>query len=129
MVNRIHNLFVLSAAVLIVTAITGCDATLSPEEKREKALAAVGWDASVTAGMLVSATRSCQVVGVNDIDRCAQHEGTLIADKTAQMFARVAVGMRKDYWMKCQADFEQEYCNQLIQRAVAIELREPRTSE
>ncbi len=66
---------------------------------------------------------------MNDIDRCAQLKGTLIADQSAQMLASVAVDLRKDYWRKCQADFEQEYCNQLIQRAVAIELRKPRTSE
>ncbi|MEZ5615991.1 MAG: hypothetical protein R3E35_12340 [Rhodocyclaceae bacterium] len=129
MVNRINKLFVLSAAVLIVTAITGCDAALSPEEKREKARAAAGMDASVTAVILVSAARSCQVVGVGDIDKCVQLNGTLIADQSAQMLASMAVDRRKDYWSKCQADFDQQYCNQLIQRAVAIELRKPRTSE
>jgi|Laugresbdmm110sd_1035091.scaffolds.fasta_scaffold29686_2 hypothetical protein len=129
MVNRIHNLFTLSAAVLVVIAIIGCDATLSPEEKQEKARSAVGVDASVTAGVLVSAARSCQVIGVSDIDKCAQLKGTLIADQSAQMISNLAVDMRKDYWKKCQADFDQEYCNQLIQRAVAIELRKPRTSE
>jgi predicted outer membrane protein len=66
---------------------------------------------------------------VSDIDKCAQLKGTLIADQSAQMISNLAVDMRKDYWKKCQADFDQEYCNQLIQRAVAIELRKPRTSE
>ena len=128
-VNRIHNLFVLSAAAVTVIAIIGCDAVLSPEQKWEKALAAVGMDASMAAAMLVSAARSCQVVGVNDIDSCDQIKGTLIADQSAQILASVAVDRRKEYWRRCLADFEQEYCNQLLQRAVTIELRKPRTLE
>lgn len=129
MVNRIKNLFALSTAVLIVTAITGCDAPPSPEETRKKSLDNVGMDASFTAGFLVSATRQCQIIGVNDIDECAQLKGTLLAEKTIPVFARIAVTRRDEYWKKCQADFDQEYCAQLIQRAVAIELRTPRTSE
>lgn len=129
MLSRINNFFTLSAAVLIATAIASCDAALSPEEKREKVRAAIGMDASITAAILVSAARSCQVVGVNDIDMCAQVKGTLIADQSAQMLASVAADQRTGYWKKCHADFDQEYCNQLIQRAVAIELRKPRNSE
>ncbi len=129
MMNRIHSSPVLWATLLIVAALTGCDAALSPEQKRERAIAAIGTEASVTAMMFVSAARSCQVVGLNDIEICAEIKGSLIADQTAQIIAKVAVDKTKEYWNKCQTDFSQEYCNQLIQRAVAIEYRKPRTAE
>ena len=129
MMNRIHGLPALQASLLMVATLTGCDTTFSPEQKREKTIAAIGTDASVTAAMFVSAARSCQVVGVNDIERCVQLKSSLIADQAAQIIASVAVDKTKEYWKKCQADFSQDYCNQLIQRAVAIEYRKPRTSE
>lgn len=127
--NRIHDLPPLWAALFVVAALTGCDAVLSPEQKREKAIAAIGIDASVTAALYVSAARSCQVVGVNDIERCAQLKGSLIADQSAQIIASVAVEKAREYWKKCQEDFSQDYCNQLIQRALDIEYRKARTSE
>ena len=129
MMNRIHRSPALWATLLTVAALTGCDAALSPEQKRERAIAVIGTDASVTAMMFVSAVRSCQVVGLNDIERCAQIKGSLIADQTAQILAKAAVDKSKEYFTKCQTDFSLDYCNQLIQRAVAIEYRTPRTSE
>ncbi len=129
MLNSTHYLFRLSAAVLIGTAIVGCDTTLTPEEKLEKARAAVGMDASIAAAMLVSAARSCQVVGEDAIDKCVQVKGTLVAEQSAQLLANLAIGQREGYWKKCQTNFDKEYCGQLIQRAVAIELRKPRNSE
>lgn len=110
----------------VVMGIVGCDAALSPQEKLENARVAVGVEASLTAGMLVSAARSCQVIGVENVDRCSQYKGTLIAEQSAQMLASLAVDQRSGYWKKCSASFDQEYCNQLISRAVEIEMRKPR---
>lgn len=129
MVNRTYYFFALPVMALVTTAITACDVFVSDEEKKARVLRAIGTDASITAAMLVSAIRSCQIVGVGEIDRCAELKGTLIADQTAQMLATVAVAQRNDYWKNCQASFDQEYCNQLIQRAIAIEYRKPRTPE
>ena len=127
--NRIHSSLTLWAALLMVAALTGCDAPLSPEQKRERAIAAIGMEASLTAGMFVSAVRSCDLVGLNDIERCAQLKGSLAAEQTAQMYASMVVNQSKEYWKNCQTNFPLDYCDQLIQRAVAIEYRRPGRSE
>jgi hypothetical protein len=127
MLNHISKL--ITFAVLIATMIAGCDAALSPEQKQEKARVAVGMDASVAAAIAVSATRSCQVVGVNDIELCTQLKGSLIAEQTAQMSAKMAKDKANMYWDKCKKDFSQDYCLTLLQRALDIENRKPRTQE
>ena len=127
--NRNRRLPTLWTAVLVAAAQIGCDAALTPAEMRAKAMAEIGKDASITAAVFVSATRSCQVVGESDIERCAQLKSSLISEQAAQVTANLAVDVTKAYWKKCQADFGQDYCNELIQRAVAIEYRKPRTSQ
>lgn len=120
---------VLLVCLPFFATLSGCEVTLSPDEKRQKAIAAIGIDASVAAMMLVSAARSCATVGESNIDACVQIKGNLLDDQTAAMLAKVAVDQRTGFWKKCQADFDTEYCDQLLRRAVAIELRKPKASE
>lgn len=110
------------ALSIALVSLYGCETS---EEKREKAIAAVGVDASITAAMFVSAVRTCQVVGFNDVTKCADHKGSLLAEQSAQITANVSVEKTASYWKTCLASFTNDYCNQLIQRAVAIEYRQP----
>jgi hypothetical protein len=114
-----------TALIVALMMIVGCEKELTLEQKRQNAISAVGTDASITAAFLVSAVRACQVVGLNEIDRCAELEGSLLAEQTAQMQAKAAVDQRSGYWKNCLATFAEDYCKQLIQRAVAIEFRKP----
>jgi hypothetical protein len=112
-------------SIMASLLISACEKPLSAEEKKQKALETIGVDASATAAIIVSAARSCQVVGVYELEKCSQIKSTLIADQSAQTMATLAVSMRADYWKACQVEFSTEYCGQLIQRAVAIEDRKP----
>lgn len=116
---------VLSVLVASTLMLTGCEKPLSTEEKKQKASESIGMIASVTASLLVSAARSCQVVGVLDIDQCAKIQGSLLAEQSAQAEANLAVKQRLGYWKECQSEFSAEYCGQLIKRALAIEIRRP----
>lgn len=113
--------------LIVVIKIAGCGKTQTPQEKLQAAVEAEGTDASITAGFLVSAMRQCYIVGLN-VDDCAKLKGTLIDEQTAQTVAQLAVNQRTEYWKSCLASFSNEYCSQLLQRAVAIELRKPATS-
>ena len=115
----------LSVLVASALMLTGCEKPLSAEEKKQKASESIGVIASVAASFLISAARSCRVVGVPDIEQCAKIKGTLLAEQSAQIEANLAVEQRSGYWKECQAEFSAEYCGQLINRALAIELRRP----
>lgn len=123
-ISSLKNCF----SVIVITALSliGCDKPLSAEEKKQQASTSIGVIASISAGFLVSAARYCQAVGVPDIDQCAAIEGNLLAEQYAQIQANLAVEQRISYWKGCQADFSTEYCDQLIKRAIAIELRMPK---
>jgi hypothetical protein len=115
----------ISALLITLLTLVGCERPLSAEAKKEKASESIGILASFTAVALASALHSCQIVGIPDIDQCAQLKGTLLADRSAQSMASFAAEQRITYWKACQAEFSTEYCGQLIQRALAIELRKP----
>lgn len=115
----------LSVLVASTFILTACEKPLSAEEKRQKASESIGITASITAALLVSSARSCQVIGVPNVDQCAKTNGTLLAEQSAQTKANFAVEQRSGYWKECQAEFSTKYCSQLIERAVAIELRKP----
>jgi hypothetical protein len=77
---------------------------------------------------LASASRACFVIGINNLERCAENKGTLLAEQSASISAGLALGQRDEYWKKCQSNFSEDYCKQLIDRAVNIEFRKPVTS-
>lgn len=113
--------------IMSIVAMVRCEKERSPQEKLQDAISAEGADASVTAGFLVSAMRQCNIVGLS-IDDCAKLKGNLIDEQTAQTVAQLAINQRAGYWKACLASFSKAYCTQLLQRAVAIELRKPPTS-
>jgi hypothetical protein len=123
--NHLPKVRSLALFLIMLLNLIGCERPLSAEEKREKASESIGILASFAAVALASAVRSCQIVGVSDIDQCTKIKGTLLADRSAQTMASFAVEQRLGYWKACQADFSNEYCGQLIRRAVEIELRKP----
>lgn len=125
--NRSPNGSMVALLAIALLTLAACDKPLSAEERMQKAINANGLDASITAAMLVSALRSCQVVGVPDVDQCAQIKSPLSADQAAQSMATLAVEMRTSYGKSCQKEFAADYCNQLLGRAAEIEMRKPRS--
>lgn len=115
------------SSLVIALALVGCEKDLTPEQRQQRAADAVGLDASIAATFFVSAVRACQVVGLSRVDQCAQLKGSLVAEQSAQMTAKLSVEQTAKFWKSCQAAFTDDYCSRLIQRAVAIEYRKPRT--
>lgn len=121
---RLHLLSLLVALVVLI----GCENNSTPEQRHQEAVAKVGVDATITAALFVSAVRACDVVGLSDVNQCAKLGGSLAAEQSAQIIAKLSIEQTAKYWKSCQAAFSTEYCSQLIQRAVAIEYRKPRAS-
>ena len=119
------RIFIIIIAVEIALLTTACEKELTPAQKQEKLTSSVGLDASLTAGFLVSAFRSCVIVGINSVDQCAENKGTLLAEQGAATIAQLGIEHRNSYVKACRENFSEEYCHQLLLRAVNIELRSP----
>jgi hypothetical protein len=58
-------------------------------------------DASTAGMMLLKAWKSCSQIGiVNDVGRCAAHEGRLLQEQAAPQLAKVAFDQRASYFKK-----------------------------
>lgn len=112
-------------AVLLAGLTTACEKELTPAQKQEKLTSSVGLDASLTAGFLVSALRSCGTIGIDGIDQCAENKGSLIAEQAAVTIAKLGIEHRSSYFQECRENFSDDYCRQLLLRAINIELRSP----
>jgi hypothetical protein len=114
--------FVISAVGLGVKAYEGwSEARAAEAVEREKD--AVGSQASLTARVLVSAFRRCEVIGVPDLSRCVTHKGPLIEERLAPSLAEQAIQMKKDYDAACTKHNSAEYCRALLQRASEVAAR------
>lgn len=103
MQNDINKLFIQYVSMLLAAALmlSCCDNKLTPEQKRQNAVADVGIDASVTASFFVSSARACQVVGISDLEKCAELKGSLLAEQSAQMTAKLYLDQKASYNKKC----------------------------
>lgn len=115
-----------SAILVAVCAFAGCDNKPTPEQKRRQE---IGTNAAITASFWVSALRACRIVGLNDVKECAELKGSLLAEQSAQMMAKLAADQALSYSENCRATFSEDHCTRLIRRAVAIENRKPQASE
>lgn len=111
-----------------VAMLPSCNKAPSVEEMHKKATQDIGMDASITARFLASAMKACDVVGVHSLDECAKLDGPLLEDKTASETAQMAVSQRAGYWASCLKKFSDEYCTQLLRRALTIALRKQKGS-
>lgn len=114
-------------AISICIAATGCEKPLSAAQKQQAAYEAAGVNASVIAAFIVSAARSCEVVGFPKLEKCAEIKSVLLADQSAQTIAKLAVDQLADFRKACSVQLASEECEKLIKRAVEIEYRKPRT--
>lgn len=112
-------------AVLLAGLTTACEKELTPAQKQEARISSVGLDASFTAGFLVSAFRSCRTIGVDSVDQCAEYKGPLLEEQLAVTVAKLGIEHRGSYFKECRENFSDDYCRQLLLRAVNIELRSP----
>jgi hypothetical protein len=118
------------ASIIIITVLlagltTACEKELTPAQKQEKLTSSVGLDASLSAGFLVSALRSCGSIGIGSVDQCAENKGSLVAEQAAVTIAKLGIEHRNSYFKACRKNFSDDYCRQLLLRAVNIELRSP----
>ena len=111
--------------VIAVCAFPGCD-KLTPEQKRREE---IGTHAAITASFWVPAQRACRGVGSNDVKQCAELNGSLLDEQSAQMMAKLATDQADSYREACRATFSDDYCTRLLRRAVAIENRKPQALE
>jgi hypothetical protein len=117
------------ALSLALLALVACEKELTPEQKRQEAMESVGTEASIAAAIYVSAAKTCLDVGVPAIEQCAKLKGTLLAEQSAQIKAKLSLDQTASYWKSCLSAFPREYCEQLFQRAVAIEYRTAKPSQ
>lgn len=93
-------------------------------ERKEEERKSVGISASVTGMMILGAWKSCNRIGIADIDSCSRYEGQLIQEQAAPALARTAVENRNGYLKTCLKFFDYEYCRQLLNRAVQLSAAE-----
>lgn len=99
-------------------------------EQLETDRKAVDTNASVAGMMLASAWRSCSEIGiVNDIDGCSKFQARLLQEQAAPMLAKMAVQQREAYWQGCLRFHPQEYCGQLLQRALQLSFTQATSKE
>ncbi len=123
MQSKLSKLAALGTVLLsIVLVISACGKEKTLQEKQDEAKASIGIEASLAAGFLVAALRQCHRIGTDSIDKCAEQKGVLIDEQTAQTVAQLGVEKRTSYFKNCRATMTEEYCKELIMRAVNIEL-------
>lgn len=127
--NNHHLSKLLTFALLFLTTIFyGCNPS-STDEIQKKAQEKIGMDASITASFIVSASKSCQVIGINDINTCSRVKGILLEEKSAKMLADIAIDQAAKYQKNCQLNHAAEYCTQLANRAIDIAWNKSKITE
>lgn len=119
------RLIVLALSVLAVSVLVGCEKPPTPEQTRAGAVRAIGTRASITAMMVVDATRACAVAGIEKIDACAKQDGTLMPEREAKVLAQGALRRTDAFNAECSKNFAANYCADLLTRAIAMEWRKP----
>lgn len=102
---------------------------MATAEEREKKAAAerhqaeadgLGFSASIAAGTMLSAWRSCKAVGISSVPECVTHKGPLLQDQTAPVIAKVAMDSYNDWNAACLRHYDGPYCNDFFNRALAV---------
>lgn len=90
------------------------------QERMEDDKKAVSTDASIAGMMLLSAWKSCQQIGISDVNACSRYQGQLLQEQAAPMLAKTAVEHRDSYLASCQRFYQFEYCRQLLERSIHL---------
>lgn len=128
-VERDQSQLISKLLVVVTLSICGCNAEPTPAAKQKVSEEAIGAEASIAAAFWVDASRKCLLIGVPDFIACADSEGTLLDERSAQKLAKVTIDYAIKFSHKCKANFSSDYCDQLFNRAVDIENRKPRRSD
>jgi hypothetical protein len=112
-----------TAAIVMAMICVACGKESG--KKQEKSEDAVGRLASNTAAYIVQAEKDCQIISVDVLSACAEQTGTLLDEKLARREATWAMKDELRYWRDCQVSFTNDYCKQLLERALRIERRKP----
>jgi hypothetical protein len=85
--------------------------------------ASVGSLATVAGAMWASAVRSCNTIGLPEVQECANNTGLLVQDTTAKVMAEIALKQAEKYLSTCGRHYSHQYCLDLVNRAYRISLR------
>ena len=98
------------------------DSTASQREAKRQAdeKESVGMLATVAGSMMASAARSCQKVGMPNIPNCASNTGTLVYDFAAKEWAKLALQQKISFDTTCAKYYSEQYCSDLLNRALQI---------
>jgi len=104
-------------------ATTACERRSSPASQPRETEDSIGVQASITAAFRTTAAEHCHNIGIVDLEKCTQVEGTLPDERAAKVAAKLAVDQGEKYWSRCLSSFPKGYCDQLLKRALEIEMR------
>ena len=126
--NQHLSKYLTLAPIFLTTIFYGCNPS-STDEIQKKTQENIGMDASITASFIFSASKSCQVIGIDDINTCSRVEGILPEERSAKMLADMAIDQAAKYQKNCQLNYTAEYCTQLANRAIDIAWNKSKITE
>ena len=98
-------------------------------EKFEADRQGIDAEASIAGMMLANAWTSCKQIGiVNDMERCASHNGRLLQEIAAPQSAKIAIEQRDSYSRNCQRFYTAEYCSALLGRSLQVSFAQQKTA-
>ena len=120
-----------TTALIISVALTsaGCKKEAPERDDKKSDAETIAFSASIAASLHVDAERACTIAGVVDVEKCSAIEGHLIPEREARIAAKLSLGQTREYFNSCvyRKKFGENYCNNLIARAIAMERRRPIT--
>jgi hypothetical protein len=99
--------------------------TVLAEHEKAQASERIGNQASLAGAMLHRAHKACSIIGAPDLEECAIYKGQLIQEKDAQERAKLALVLRATYYSNCQRFNTSEFCNNLLGRAIQLNIATP----
>lgn len=93
------------------------------EVAQQQVLSSIGYQASVTAGFVLSASRLCRIIGKPNLKECSAQRGPLPEEKSAAELASMALGEHERFIELCLKQIAKDKCDSLLQRAVDIAWR------
>lgn len=90
------------------------------QEEFEAERLSISLSASIAGMSLASAFKSCQRIGIPDLEKCQEYKGMLLQELEAPIAAKMAIEQRVDYREKCNRHYSADYCLQLLKRAVQL---------
>ena len=74
-------------------------------------------DASVAGSLLAGALHQCVLIGLDDLQRCADYKGQLLQEQAPPVLARTAIEHRDRYLQNCWRFYDRDGCVQLLMRS------------